>query len=69
VNGEGEEPFGVFLTDNGTIGFETDNIQLAVGPSAAGLTGTPIAEESGSGFTYEVAANISSGNVQLINFT
>jgi len=69
VNGEGEEPFGVFLTDNGTIGFETDNIQLAVGPPATGLTGTPIPEEPGSGFTYEAAANITSGNVQLINFT
>jgi hypothetical protein len=65
VNGEGEEPFGVFLTDMGTIGSATDNIQLAVGPTAAGITGTPVVE-SESGFAYEVAADLTSGDVQLI---
>jgi hypothetical protein len=67
VNGEGEEPFGMFLTDNGLVGAATDNIQFAVGPAAAGLTGTPVTEESE--FAYEVAADLTYGDVQLINFT
>jgi|GEM_PF-3399227 len=67
VNGEDEEPFGLFLTDNGVIGATTDNLQLAVGTVAAGLGTVPV--EAGSNFSYEVSANLSTGNIQLINFT
>jgi hypothetical protein len=66
VNGEGEHPFGLWLVDNGPIGSAADSVRLVVGSGVAELTGTPVPAGTEITFDYEVEADLTAGDVQLI---
>jgi len=63
---EGEHPFALRLVDNGDIGPTPDSVRLVVGEGAAELAGTPVAAGVEASFTYDVAGDLTAGDVQII---
>jgi len=66
VNGEGEHPFALRFLDNGEIGAAADTVRLVVGAAAGDLTGTPV--PAGTDFAYDVEADLTTGNIEIVTF-
>lgn len=69
VNGEGAHPFALQMVDRAEAGEPGDSVRLAVGPAAGEITGTPVAAGAADAFAYDVAADLATGDVQVITFT
>ena len=65
---EGEHPFALRFVDNGDIGPTSDSVRLVIGEGAAELAGTPVAAGVPDGFTYDVAGDLTAGDVQIVAF-
>lgn len=68
LNGEGDHPFALWLVDNGEIGATPDQLTLSVGAAASEAMGTPVVATAVATFDYAIEGELSSGNIQLIDF-